>query len=570
MVLFGKTVKFSSFSGLLKNNKKKTIIISIIILAILLSIILPKLFIKAEPVVTTATAQVTRGNITQMIEGSGTIEAIDQYEITSLVSGDILEDFFEEGDMIEKDALMYRIDSSDLDNSIKKANLSLERAELSYNNALKSVNDLNIKSDNKGTIKNLYIKEGDKVSQGAKIADVVDNSTMTLSIDFLSAFAKNISVGETAKVELIGSFAETTGVVTNVATGSMPNEYGVSVTTIEIDVKNPGAILEGDTATATVGEYACNAPGAFAYKNFSTVTSEASGTVTELFVSKNDTVNKGTVLAVLENDSVHDSLKQNSMSLEDARLSLENNNDKLENYNIVAPISGKVIQKNIKAGEKLDNTNASSPMAIISDLSSLIFTISVDELDISQIEVGQKVSVTCDALDGQRFSGIVDNISIVGTSSNGVTSYPVKVLIDNSEETDLIPGMNVDATIVIASKENVLTVPVSAVNRGNTVTLADGTKKEVTLGLSDSANVEILSGLSEGDEILIPVINISSDFMNTMMGMRGGMAGGMPPGGMSGGMPPGGMTGGGMSGGAPRSGMSGNASRGGMQGGARP
>ncbi|MBR2500794.1 MAG: efflux RND transporter periplasmic adaptor subunit [Clostridia bacterium] len=556
MVLFGKTVKFSSFSGLLKNNKKKTIIISIIILAILLSIILPKLFIKAKPVVTTATAQVTRGNITQMIEGSGTIEAIDQYEITSLVSGDILEDFFEEGDMIEKDALMYRIDSSDLDNSIKKANLSLERAELSYNNALKSVNDLNIKSDNKGTIKNLYIKEGDKVSQGAKIADVVDNKTMTLSIDFLSSFAKNISVGDTANVELIGSFTETTGVVTSVSTGSMPNEYGVNVTTVEIDVTNPGAILEGDTATATVGEYACNAPGTFSYKKFSTITSESSGTVTEVFVLKNDTVNKGTLLAVLENDSVHDSLKQNSMSLEDARLSLENNNDKLENYNIVAPISGKVIQKNIKAGEKLDNTNTSSPMAIISDLSSLIFTISVDELDISQIELGQKVSITADALEGQKFSGIVDNISIVGTSSNGVTSYPVKVVIDNSEETDLIPGMNVDATIVIASKENVLTVPVSAVNRGNTVTLADGTKKEVTLGLSDSSNVEIISGLNEGDEIVVPVVNFSSDFMSTMMNMHGGMSGGMPPGGMSGGMP---------------SGMSGGASqRGRMSGGARP
>lgn len=556
MVLFGKTVKFSSFSGLLKNNKKKTIIISIIILAILLSIILPKLFIKAKPVVTTATAQVTRGNITQMIEGSGTIEAIDQYEITSLVSGDILEDFFEEGDMIEKDALMYRIDSSDLDNSIKKANLSLERAELSYNNALKSVNDLNIKSDNKGTIKNLYIKEGDKVSQGAKIADVVDNKTMTLSIDFLSSFAKNISVGDTANVELIGSFTETTGVVTSVSTGSMPNEYGVNVTTVEIDVTNPGAILEGDTATATVGEYACNAPGTFSYKKFSTITSESSGTVTEVFVLKNDTVNKGTLLAVLENDSVHDSLKQNSMSLEDARLSLENNNDKLENYNIVAPISGKVIQKNIKAGEKLDNTNTSSPMAIISDLSSLIFTISVDELDISQIELGQKVSITADALEGQKFSGIVDNISIVGTSSNGVTSYPVKVVIDNSEETDLIPGMNVDATIVIASKENVLTVPVSAVNRGNTVTLADGTKKEVTLGLSDSSNVEIISGLNEGDEIVVPVVNFSSDFMSTMMNMHGGMSGGMPPGGMGGGMP---------------SGMSGGASqRGRMSGGARP
>lgn len=532
-----------------KSKKKKIIIIFAIVLVLLTIIILSTSLKKSKVVPTTSTAKVDRGDITQVIEGSGTIEAIDQYEITSLVSGDILADYFEEGDILKKGDVMYKIDTSDLDNSIEKANLSIKKSQLSYKNAVESVNDLSIKTDKAGTITNLYIKNGDQVANGAKIADIVNNRTMTLSIDFLADFASNIYVGQTAQIELIGSFSTATGTVCEIATGSMPNKYGVSVTTIKIDVPNPGGILKGDQATAIIGDYACNSPGTFDYKSEITVVSKASGTVKKLNVSVNDVVYAGTILATLDNSSVLDSLEQSSISLQDAQLSLDNYNDKLEDYSITTPISGKVIQKNIKAGEKLDNTNASTPMAIISDLSSLVFTISVDELDISKISLGQTVNITADALEGQHFTGIIDNISIVGTSSNGVTSYPVKVLIDNSEECDLIPGMNVDATIVIAAKENVLRVPTTAVNRGNTVTLADGSQTKVELGLSDSSYIEIISGLKEGDEIIVPKINSASNPMGAMMGMAGGMSGGGMPSGMPSGMP-GGMSGGGMSSGA--------------------
>lgn len=522
---------FSSFCHFLSRKKKAVIVTAIILLVIFLLFILPNIFKKSVPENSTSLATVDRGSITQVIEGSGTIEAIDQYEITSLVSGDILEDYFSEGDVIEKGSLMYKIDTSDIDNTIKRANLSVEKSEMAYNNAADDVSNLNIKSSATGTISNVYIKKGDQVTNGAKVVDVVNNQTMKLSIDFLTEFTSHMHIGQAAQIELIGSFSTVAGTVSKIATGSMPNNYGVSVTTVEINVANPGGILKGDKATAIIGDYACNAPGTFDYSGEITVFAKSSGTVQSVNCTVNDIVNTGTVLAVLENDSIHDSLRQSSISLQEAQLSLDNYYDNLENYNITAPISGKVIQKNIKAGEKLDNTNASTPMAIISDLSSLVFTISVDELDIAEISLGQKVIITADALKGQTFTGVVDNISIVGTSSNGVTSYPVRVLLDNSEQSALIPGMNVDATIVIKSKENVLRVPTIAINRGNTVTLADGTQTNVEIGLSDSSYVEIVSGLNEGDEIIVPIIDTSSDFFGKMMsGELGGMGGGMPPG----------------------------------------
>lgn len=97
-------------------------------------------------------------------------------------------------------------------------------------------------------------------------------------------------------------------------------------------------------------------------------------------------------------------------------------------------------------------------------------TLNVDELDISDVEVGQTVTITADAVEDAVYTGVVTNVSVAGNTSGGITTYPVTIRID---ETDgLRPGMNVDAEIVISSAEDVLAVPSGAVNRGSTVMIA--------------------------------------------------------------------------------------------------
>ena len=131
----------------------------------------------------------------------------------------------------------------------------------------------------------------------------------------------------------------------------------------------------------------------------------------------------------------------------------------------------------------------------------------------------------------QTFTGVVDNVSINGTTAGGATSYPVTILI--KDYGDLKPGMNVSATIEGDRVPNALCIPVDAVNRGNTVTVpglgamnADNTAvadvskletREVTLGKSDGNFIEVTGGLKEGDTVLIP--NQSSNMMAEMMGM---------------------------------------------------
>ena len=588
-----------------------------------------------------ATAQVTRGDIVSVIEGTGIIEAINQYEVTSLAKGDIIADYFEEGDYVEKDQLLYEMDSSSVTSSIQKAQSSYEKAQMSYDQANDDVANLNIKADISGVITSLNIKKGDQVGNNAVVAEIVDRDTMLLKIPFNTNDAKNLWAGQSATINLESSFTTVSGKVERIATGSTINSYGVSVTNVEIAVSNPGSIMPGDKATAVVGDYACNDAGTFEYKNESTIVAEVSGKVASLNYKEGDKISKGAVIARLESDSVTTSARSNRLSLSDAQQSLKDAQDALDDYRITAPIAGKIIEKNIKAGEKLDQ-NSSSTMAIIADLSSLVFEMSIDELDIGKIEVGQEVEIVADAIEDKTFTGTVTSISIVGTSAQGVTSYPVKVTIEDGEQSGLIPGMNVTGSVIVESVENVLRVPVSAVRRGNFVIVKDdgtvdknsnndrantddkGAKLDdmpdgevppmtdveqprgdmpkgdkissaldlfitkafaqdsdeqqkqadrlenmknqldvpsgytvvsVETGLSNDTFIEIKSGLSEGQTVLLPDTTTSTQqgMMGMMGSMHSGMGGGMPSGGGmpgGGGMPSGGgMPGGGAPGG---------------------
>ena len=177
-------------------------------------------------------------------------------------------------------------------------------------------------------------------------------------------------------------------------------------------------------------------------------------------------------------------------------------------------------------------------------------TLSVDELDIASIEVGQSVSIVADAVEDTTYTGTVTKVSVAGTSSGSATTYPVTIRID---ETDgLLPGMSVDATIELASAEDVLAIPSAALNRGDTVlvtadspsaangTLVESTAEDgedyysvkVTTGVSGDDYIEIVSGLQEGDTVAyIPTSSSSSEMGMMMGGMPGGMGGGMPSGG---------------------------------------
>ena len=498
-------------------------------------------------------SQVKRMTIVETITGSSVVEANAEYSVTPLVSGEILSANFEEGDIVEKDQILYEIDSSDTANSIKSSDLSIQRAENTSNEAYEAIEDLTVKSTLSGTVSEVYVSVGDEINSGAKIAEVVNNATMKVRVPFNATDAQNIHTGESASVTLVKTGTVLFGRVISVSTGSETTVGSMRVSYVTIEVSNPGAVSAGDKVTAMVGEYACNDVGAFEAVQTKTITAKVSGTISRVGVVKGDNVKNGTTLATITSESVETQVRNAGLSLQEAYLQRDKLYDQLDNYTIKAPISGTVVRKNKKVGDTIENgASASEPLVVIYDMSSLCFELDVDELDIKKMSVGQEVTITADAVEGRKYKGVVENVSINGTiGTNGITTYPIKVRIEDFDD-NLLPGMNIEAEIIISQSENALVVPVNAVNRGNTVYLKGNKESEddrapegyktvqVETGITNDVFVEILSGLSEGDTVYVTPSAGNENPMMMMHGMM--MGGGMPSGGMQGGrMPSGGM-----------------------------
>ncbi|MDO4276463.1 MAG: HlyD family efflux transporter periplasmic adaptor subunit [Eubacteriales bacterium] len=164
-------------------------------------------------------------------------------------------------------------------------------------------------------------------------------------------------------------------------------------------------------------------------------------------------------------------------------------------------------------------------------------SVNVDELDINSVEEGQKAVVTFDAIEDEEFEGEVTGIGNTASVNGGVAKYTVSLTILKDDR--MREGMNASATITIESKENVITLPMTALQeQGSRVFVytqqsEDGTlsgEKEVSTGLSDGSTVEISEGLSEGDTVYYNRtgnIQGGSSGQNSGFGDMGGFGGGM-------------------------------------------
>ena len=507
---------------------------------------------------------VAKRTITNSLTGSGTLQPANSYTVTTLIEGEVLSANFEEGETVEADNVLYDIDSDDAAANIEQAQISLNQAQRSYES---TAENQTVQANSSGTLYTLEVKKGDEVSQGQTIATIRNDSTMTLTVPFPAEDAATFYVGQAAQVTLDGSFETLSGTVETVSGSEVVGTGNTVTRKVTIAVQNPGGLSASQVAASSVNGLGSAGNGTFTYQSESTVTASASGTVTAVHASEGSTVSKGQTLITLGGDDLEDQLQNAADSLRNAELSMENTQKQLENYTITSPISGTIIDKEYKAG---DTVESGKTLCTIYDLSYLEMTLSIDELDISTVEVGQAVQITADAVEGKTFTGTVTKVSVAGTTSGGITSYPVTVRIDEADE--LLPGMNVDAEIVLEEAADTLAIPSSAVTRGSGNTslvlvtqdspsAANAVEQEapegyayvqVETGISDDSYVQILSGLQEGDTAAYVARSTESGSM-MMGGMPGAMGGDMPagmPSGM-GGAPGGGMPSGGPGGGFP-------------------
>ena len=511
---------------------------------------------QAAAAVSYQEAAVEARDITRSLTASGTLEPADSYTVSTLVDGEILSDTFEEGDLVEKGQLLYTLDSSDASSALTQSRNSYTQAQNNYDQAVKHKYPT---ADMSGTVSEVYVRNGDTVNAGTALLKIVGDNSIYIDFMFSYADSGDFYVGQSATIFINGFAGTLQGTVQQVSQSSTASGNaagsGRELTTVRVKAANPGLVTEDYTASAVIGSYSSYGSASVKVSESSTVTAETSGKVSGLNLLAGDTVSKGDRVCTITGDSVDNAIGNARISVSNAGSSLENAQDRLSDYEVTAPISGTVVTKSAKAGDKIEG-GSSGTLCTIYDLTYLEMTMNIDELDISDVAVGQTVEVTADAVEGKTYTGVVTRVSVAGVTSGGITAYPVTVRID---ETDgLLPGMNVDAEIVIEESRDSLAIPCGALNRGDTVLITAGSPGavnaldqeapegyvyvEVETGVSDGSYIEATSGLQEGDTVAYIQVSSSGDSGMMMGGMPGGMPGsGMP----SGGMPSGGRGGGG-------------------------
>ena len=456
---------------------------------------------------------VTRQDIAVTVSGSGTLAPADAYNVSTLISGSIEEAPFEEDDLVEKGTLLYTLDSGDARSSVQRANLSAAQARLSLEQAQEALHPT---APISGVINEVFVHNGDNVTAGTALVKIL--ASRDLAVDFLFPYVKpsEFYVGQSATV-FVGDFEDSVqGTVEAVSDSTSLMSNGQVGSSVRVKIVNPGVLSDNFKASAVIGSYSSLGQATVTMPGAATVYAAGSGTVTGFDKLAGSAVSKGEILCTVDSEANRTQVENARLSVDSADLSAGSAADNLDDYRIESPISGTVIEKKFKAGDKVDGA-ASGTLAIIYDMSYLKVEMNVGELDIGKVRAGQAVEISAAALAGQTFHGTVERVGVNGTTTGGFTTYPVTVVIRDYGE--LRPGMNVSATILGQTVEDALCVPVGAVNRGGTVlvpgqgamtedgsAVADAAKLEerpVTLGVSDEAYIQVTSGLEEGETVLV-------------------------------------------------------------------
>jgi len=208
-------------------------------------------------------------------------------------------------------------------------------------------------------------------------------------------------------------------------------------------------------------------------------------------------------------DAAKASWETAKLNLEIAELSLESAELNLEKAVIVAPFDGVVADISITEGKEISTAALATPAISLVDTGKIEMRGFIDEIDIAMVKEGQEANILLDALPDEEVKGSVVFISPVGTIIAGVVSYDTTITLKNPV-VELRDGMTATAEVIIERRDDVLVIPNRAI-RGTlqspmVVVFVDEQEeeREITLGLTDGINTEILSGLEEGEKVVLP------------------------------------------------------------------
>ncbi|MDN5277079.1 MAG: HlyD family secretion protein [Clostridiales bacterium] len=531
------------------------------------------------------------GDIEINVSASGTVVAAVTQEVVPLISGTVEKLEVKEGDRVKEGDVIAVIDDESLQQEIEKIESNLKQQNLSLSKLKDSLSDYYIKAPADGRVKFLKAKVGEDVGTTTRtygaLAIISTDGKMKVTVKPKG----NVSLVEGEKVLVrLEDGTEVEGTVVETAldqmAGQQYSQAGTSIGSVQVQIERDDLPIG---AKATVlkhdensGEYVAIGEGTLDVNQGVNVTGN-NGKISVIYVKENSMVKRGDNLFKLDDSDVRANIESQNLTIEQTQKELESKKSLLGNTEVKSPINGIITSLNVKVGDQVQQGRA---IATIVDPAQLNVVVAVDELDIPKVKIGQKARVKVDAFPDMVFEGEVIKIADIGQSSGGgVTTFDVTISI--KDPGDIRIGMSATAEIQVESKKGVVLIPIEAVQerngekyvlvassslqnkeesegetadgsasapettggggaegrrfvtRNRSVSAQSGSSfgeisfRRVEIGLTNETYAEVISGVEEGEEVLIPVSS-STTTQNSWQGMFpgfGGMRGAFPQGG---------------------------------------
>jgi RND family efflux transporter MFP subunit len=519
------------------------------------------------------TKKVEKGTLTQSISATGQVASDNQVDLKPEVSGKILNLRVKNGQDLKTGDIIAQIDATDALKNVRDAQNSLESAQLSLEKLTQASDQLSLLQAKNNLEKSKEAKQTSQNNLDKDYEDSFNNISNTFldlptvmsglqnilysvektlntngqaNVDFYSSIISQYDSlrADSFKNDAISKYASAKS-----AYDSNFNDYKIVTrfsskdtiekllaetyeTTKKISeaVKSSNNLIqlyvdkltEKNLIPATLSTTHLN--------NLNTYTGLANSHLSSLLASQNALANDKQALVnadrtIEENQetllklqtgadpldikSSELTIKLRQDALTDARISLSK-------YTIRAPFDGTLATLLVEKGASV--SSGSSLGSLIAK--QQIAQISLNEVDVAKIKLGQKAILNFDAIDALSLTGTVAQIDTLGTTSQGVVSYTVKIAFD-TQDNRIKPGMSVSASIITEVKQDILLVPNSAVKtqNGNAYVeiLENGTSAKINIqtGLANDTSTEIISGLTEGQEIITQTISAQTTTSQT-------------------------------------------------------
>jgi HlyD family secretion protein len=524
---------------------------------------------------------VTKGTLISSVSGSGQVSASNQIDIKPKVSGDIVSMNVKAGQTVKTGEVIARLDATDAQKAVRDAQVAVETAQLTYqkliapNDALSTLQWQNTiakanesKQSNQDALQKAYDDGFNTVSNAflqlpgimTGLDQVIFNADNSLggttgqqNIDYYASYAKaneasamNSKAGQyetevktnyqkarthfDANFQLYKNTSRSASNITDIE--NLINQTYSTTKDISDTIKSVNDLIQyykdqsalrnvdtkplADTHLSTLNSYTSQTNSYLTsllsatthITNDKTAITNADRTIAENTLSFQK-FQAGADPLDVRNSQINITQKQNALA--DAQTTLSY-------YTLRAPFDGLMAKINVEKGDSVSNGTAVVTLVTTQQIA----TLSLNEVDVAKIKTEQKATMAFDAVEGLTITGIVSEVDTIGTVSQGVATYNVKITFDTQDER-VKPGMTVSAVIVNDVKTDTLTVENSAVKTaqdgsyyvemfdtplsgatatGGTPSKVPPKQKTVTIGISNDTETEILSGLKESDMVV--------------------------------------------------------------------